>query len=190
MSESKETLRQEALRHRTLMDPRSEDPDEACDVFFQHINPAKSQVVAVYWPKDKEFNPHAIIERLQKQGNELALPVVQKDSRILKFATWRDGDRLEQGAYGVMEPADKSWVDPDILIVPLLAFDRRGYRLGYGRGYYDTTLKDLRQRKQILAVGVGFGQQACLFNLPAEDHDERLDWVITPKQAYNFMEKR
>lgn len=171
------------------MDPRSEDPDLACDIFISHIKPAQDEIIGAYWAKPKEFDPHAIIEKLAERGNAVALPVVEKDSRVLKFARWRDGDPMEKGRYDVMQPAGKDWIEPDILIVPLLAFDRRGYRLGYGGGYYDATIAHLRAKKEILAIGVGFAQQACLFNLPTEDHDEKLDWVITPEQAFNFMEK-
>lgn len=189
MSETKETLRQEALRHRVLMDPRSEDPDEACDIFFDSIKPENGQAVATYWPKDKEFDPYAILERLQKNGHLCALPVVQKDSKELKFVSWSEGEPLEEGPFKVQQPVigpDTEFVEPDIVIVPLLAFDRRGYRLGYGGGYYDVTLRTLRAKKDIVAVGVAFACQACLFNLPVEDHDEKLDWIITPKEAFSF----
>ncbi len=189
MSESKDVLRAEALRHRVMMDPREEDPDGACDVFFEHIKPKADQVVATYWPKEKEFDPYAILERLQKNGHICGLPVVQKDGIELKFARWSEGESLETGPYDVMQPLiseQTQWIEPDIVIVPLLAFDRRGYRLGYGGGYYDATLRALREKKEITAVGVAYAQQACLFNLPVEDHDEKLDWVITPNEALRF----
>ena len=70
--------------------------------------------------------------------------------------------------------------------MPLLAFDRRGHRLGYGEGYYDATLADLRARKKVIAVGLAYAQQAILFNLPAEDHDQPLDWIITPQIAQRY----
>jgi len=189
MSESKKTLRTEALRHRVMMDPRSEDPDEACDIFFDSIKPDKDRVVATYWPKDKEFDPYAILERLQKNGNVCGLPVVQKDTKELKFVRWSEDQPLEKGLYDVQQPViseNTEFIEPDIVIVPLLAFDRQGNRLGYGGGYYDATLKALRAKKDIVAVGVAYAQQACLFSLPVEEHDERLDWLITPKEAFCF----
>ncbi len=190
MKEQKETLRQEALRHRSRMDPRDEDPDEACDIFFDKIAPKTGQVIAAYWPMEREFDSQAILERLLVQGHICALPVVQKDSRILRFARWDDTIELKKSAQGVHEPLineTTQWLEPDIVIVPFIAFDRRGYRLGYGGGYYDATLSYLRKKKEILAVGVGFARQACLFNLPIEDHDERLDWVITPQDSHCFI---
>ncbi len=116
---------------------------------------------------------------------------MQKDSRVLKFAAWDDRMALKASAFGIMEPVTNNlteWVEPDIVVVPMLAFDRRGYRLGHGYGYYDVTLADLKTRKAILSVGVAYGQQAVLFNLPAEDHDQKMDIIITPSNVYDFRD--
>jgi 5-formyltetrahydrofolate cyclo-ligase len=108
----------------------------------------------------------------------------------LGFAFWKDDMELKRGGeHDVLEPVvndSTRWLDPDIVIVPLLAFDRRGYRLGQGGGHYDATLEKLRAKKKIIAVGLAYAQQACLFNLPVEDHDQKLDWVITPQGAHSF----
>jgi len=187
MEASKETLRHEALRHRDRIDPGSEDMDEACALFFDSVKPQKGQVVAFYWAKGREFDCGAMAERLLAEGFTCCLPVVQKKKKILKFARWDESVKLEEGAYGVMQPAPKQkWVKPNIIIVPLLAFDRHGYRLGYGGGYYDATLAALRKKKNVVAVGVGYSQQAVIFNLPREDHDQRMDWIITPQKVQRF----
>lgn len=186
MSESKEILRHEALRHRSLIDASTENMDAVADFFFETIKPPPGQVIAAYWPSKKEFAPFAILERLLAEKFVCALPVVEKNSKVLKFAQWEDGDPLNEGMFGVSEPLAKKWVDPDILILPMLAFDRRGFRLGYGGGYYDVTLRDMRARKKVTAVGLGFAQQAVLFNLPVEDHDEKLDYMITPQGVHKF----
>ncbi len=187
---SKDTLRYEALKHRDRIQVfGNEDPEAACALFFNMVKPQPGRAVALYWPKDREFDPRAILERLLKEGFACALPVMKKGEKLLGFARWRDGDPLEAGPFGIQQPAldgKTEWLEPDIVIVPLLAFDRKGYRLGYGSGYYDATLRALRQKKEIIAVGVGFAQQAVLFNLPVEDHDEKLDWVITPQKAHFF----
>lgn len=192
MSAQKEAIRHEAIRHRDRIDPYSEDLDAVCDHFFSSINPQKDQIVSLYWPKGREFSPAGIMERLLHEGFTCALPVLGKreEGRALKFARWEEGMELEEGPFKVMQPIvnDKTdWLEPDILIVPLLAFDRRGNRLGYGGGHYDATLHELRMKKSIVAVGVGYAQQAVLFNLPAEEHDERLDWVVTPMEARRFQ---
>ena len=187
---SKETLRHEAIRHRDRIQVlQNEDPEAVCGLFFDALRPGTDQVIAAYWPKDREFDPGAILERALREGLVCALPVMKKGEKILSFARWKDGDPLEPGPFNVQQPvADEraQWVDPDIVIVPLLAFDRRGYRLGYGGGFYDATLRDLRRKKKIIAAGVGFAQQAVIFNLPVEDHDERLDWIFTPQKAHFF----
>lgn len=186
MSESKSVLREEARRHLVRMDIREEDPEEAAAHFFKEIAPDKDKVVAAYWPKGREFDTSPFLEPLLQAGNVCALPVVQKGSLNLKFARWDEGVELKKGPFDILQPDSEEWVDPNVLIVPMLAFDRKGYRLGHGGGYYDTTLEYLRGKKDILAVGVAYAQQACLFNLPIEEHDQRLDWIITPQGAQDF----
>jgi 5-formyltetrahydrofolate cyclo-ligase len=190
MDESnKNTLRVEARRHRARMDVRVEDPIEASNHFFSAIKPEKGQVISAYWPFGREFDSRPLIEKLLEEGFTCTLPVMKKDEKILGFARWQEDMLLKETDYEVMEPVvnDKTeWLEPDIVVVPLLAFDRRGYRLGQGGGHYDATLADLRARKKIVAVGLAYAQQACLFNLPVEDHDQKLDWVITPQGAQSF----
>jgi 5-formyltetrahydrofolate cyclo-ligase len=189
MTLSKEDIRQEAMKHRDRIDPVTEDPDEACDIFFESIKPDPSQSVALYWPIGRELDTLPLMERLIKAGHVVALPVVKMDERVLLFARYQEGDELIKGPYDILQPAinDKTeLIEPDIFIVPLLAFDRHGYRLGYGGGYYDATLAALRAKKEITAVGWACGIQAVLFNLPREDHDIPMDWIITPQKPYRF----
>jgi 5-formyltetrahydrofolate cyclo-ligase len=189
MSESKETLREEARRHRARIDPASEDSEQAAMYFFDVIKPDVRQTVAAYWPKEGEFDISPVLERLLEGGYTCALPVLKKGDKELRFARWAEDMPLETGPYGISQPvisAATEFILPDIVIVPLLAFDRRGLRLGYGGGYYDRALRSLRQEKKITAVGICYAQQAVLFNLPAEDHDEKLDWVVTPQGAHYF----
>lgn len=185
-SSHKDILRTEARRHRVRIDPALENPEEAARLFFEHIKPRKDQVLAAYWPMGREFDVRPTLEKALALGMACGLPVIQRDSRVLEFIRWRDGEALEKGGHGVLQPKTGEFIEPDIVIVPLLAFDRRGGRLGQGGGHYDATLADLRAKKDIVAVGMAYGAQAVLFNLPMEDHDQRLDWVITPQHAYSF----
>jgi 5-formyltetrahydrofolate cyclo-ligase len=192
MTNPKEILRTEALRHRARFDPRSESAEAATDHFLLSVKPTSQQIIAAYWPLNGEFDTRPMLDDLLQRGFTCALPVMQKDSRVLKFALWNDKLPLKASQFGVMEPVMNNlieWTDPDIVIVPMLAFDRRGYRLGHGYGYYDATLTDLRTRKKILAVGVAYGQQACLFNLPVEPHDQKMDLIITPGGAQDFRDQ-
>lgn len=191
MNIEKETIRHEAVRHRDRIDPFSEDIEAVCDHFIKAIKPEKGQVIAFYWSKEREFPVTALLDEMLKNGYMCALPVMQDEGRReLLFARWDEDVPLVKGPFGVMQPEigdDTEWVEPDILIVPFLAFDRRGYRMGYGGGYYDATITALRARKDVTTVGLGYAQQAVLFNLPTEPHDEKLDWVITPQDAHKFI---
>lgn len=183
----KSLLRTEALRHRARM--RAEDPEEAVGHFFSAVKPSPGAVIAGYWPKDSEFDIRPVMAECLKRGFVCVLPVMKKGERELLFARWAENAKLAKAAFDIYEPPvdeHTEWLEPDIVITPLLAFDRRGYRLGHGYGYYDATLRALRARKKIVAVGAGYSQQAVLFNLPAEAHDERLDWVVTPKGSQDF----
>jgi 5-formyltetrahydrofolate cyclo-ligase len=184
---SKDSIRHEALLHRDRIDPREESAEEAAALFVETLRPEAGQVVASYWPKGREFDTLPLIHELLKAGVICALPVIQENSRILKFTPWCEGDPLVPGPFDILQPVSQNWIDPDIVVVPYLAFDRRGYRMGYGKGYYDATLRDLRARRGVIAVGYGYGQQAVLFNLPIDDHDEKMDWIITPQKVMRFI---
>ena len=187
MSDEKSILRQEALRHRGRLDPASEAVERTVEHFFTAVNPQLEQTIAGYWPTEREFDPRPVLFEALQRGYVCGLPAVMKGSKILRFLRWQENTDLAKGVHGIFEPpAESATIEPDIVLVPLLAYDRRGYRLGYGGGYYDATLADLRARKPLLAVGMAYAQQACLFPLPAEAHDQRLDLVITPQGAQDF----
>lgn len=127
-----------------------------------------------------EIDPKALLERLDGEGYRIALPVLQGKGRPLQFRSWSPGDQMGSGQWGIAEPLpDKQEVFPDVVLVPLLAFDANGYRLGYGGGFYDRTLERLRARKPVVAVGVGY-DELKIDAVPHLDYDERLDWVLTP----------
>jgi 5-formyltetrahydrofolate cyclo-ligase len=139
-----------------------------------------SGVVSAYYPMQGEIWPLRLMAALKASGHSLALPVMQGKRDPLLFRAWAPGDELIAGVWGIRQPAPSSpAVLPDILLVPLLAFDKRGWRLGYGGGYFDRTLRDLRQRKTIIAVGLGLDELE-VDAVPHLDYDERLDWILTP----------
>lgn len=135
-------------------------------------------VVAGYWPLEGEIDPLPLMEALASQGYALALPAVTETGGILEFRRWSPGDGLEAGPHGTSHPADGPPVTPAALLVPLLAFDRRGFRLGYGGGYYDRTLGDLRRGGALLAIGLAFAAQevGCV---PTDPWDIPLDMIAT-----------
>lgn len=140
-------------------------------------------IVSGYYPMEGEIWPLPLMAALRAKGHSLALPVMQKKPEPLLFRAWSPGDPLIPGVWGIRQPApDRAAVLPDIVLVPLLAFDARGYRLGYGGGYYDRTLRFLRANKPILAVGLALDELE-VDAVPHLDYDERLDWVLTPSGA-------
>jgi 5-formyltetrahydrofolate cyclo-ligase len=103
------------------------------------------------------------------------------------FRAWRPGDPLEAGVFGTLQPAASCEVlEPDALLMPLLACDGEGWRLGYGGGFYDRTLDDLRKRRQVTAIGVGFDLQ-LVPEVPHGADDQRLDWLLTDRRACAFV---
>lgn len=178
---NKETIREQARFHRDHMVIDQMDFERVITVFLQAFKTQKEQVIGLYWPYKKEFDTRFLIDELSKQGFKCALPCIENESRILTFKLWKPDDPLKKGAYNVMEPVEGERVEPTIFICPLLAFDRHGYRMGQGGGYYDATLGYYRAQKDIVAIGIGYAQQAVLFNLPIEEHDQKMDYILTPE---------
>ncbi|WP_442754119.1 5-formyltetrahydrofolate cyclo-ligase [Methylocystis sp. JAN1] len=143
----------------------------------------EAPVVSVYWPIRSELNTRPLIDALARKGYQIALPVMHKIRRPLVFRDFAPGDDLVKGPFGLSEPADdKAARDPDILFSPLAAFDRKGYRLGYGGGIYDATLAELRPKGRVTAVGVAYSCQEA-DHVPTEPHDQRLDYLLTERET-------
>ena len=159
-----------------------QEAERLADLFLAHVEPALGINIAGYWPIESEMNVLPLLGRLHELGYNLCLPVVVECTRVLSFRKWRPNDPTEVADFGVRIPVQTAnEVIPQLLIVPLIAFDERGYRLGYGGGYYDSTLWQLASSRPI-TVGVGFEAQR-ITEVPTEPHDVSLDWVITDECA-------
>lgn len=144
---------------------------------------SQGAIVSLYWPMRDEIDVRPLIGALAAAGARTALPVMAGPEAPLVFRAWRMGEVLAPGAFGVQEPAgDAPVVEPDIIVAPLLAFDADGNRLGYGGGYYDRTLRNLRLRREIVAVGVGYDEQE-FSSVPGHTGDEILDMIITDRRT-------
>jgi len=146
--------------------------------------------IAGYAPKGSEINCIPLMEKLKARGAKMCLPVVTEKNGVLIFRSWEPGQELVRGAHDIEEPAeDAAVLVPDMLLVPLLAFNHKGFRLGYGGGYYDRTLAKLRaENEHLVAVGLAYEAQG-VSRLPVERHDEKMDWVITETQAHSITRK-
>lgn len=154
--------------------------------FISQINFSPSDIVAGYWPTSHEANIKPILEYLAAKGQKLCLPVVKGPGIPLIFRHWSPGDPLKEGSFNVMEPLSSvPLLVPTHLLVPLISFDNRGHRLGYGAGHYDRTLKDLRKRAATVAIGISFEAQ-YVNELPVSKTDEQLDIIITEHRAHVF----
>jgi 5-formyltetrahydrofolate cyclo-ligase len=138
------------------------------------------RVISGFSSLPEEFRAWPLLRRLHGEGQPLAMPVMQGKNLPLLFRAWTPGDAMDRAVWGIGEPkSDKPSLEPDIVLAPLLAFDVSGWRLGYGGGYYDRTLRALRARKPIVAVGLAYDEQQ-VDAVPHLDYDERLDWVLLP----------
>jgi 5-formyltetrahydrofolate cyclo-ligase len=139
-----------------------------------------------FMPLKSEINPLPFMQKLAEQGARLALPAIAGRGKPLIMRAWEFGAPLDRGQWGIREPKpDAPEVDPDILLVPLLAFDRAGFRLGYGAGYYDMTIHRLRALKPVIAVGIAFAAQEVP-KIPTTPRDERLDLVLTEREVIDL----
>jgi 5-formyltetrahydrofolate cyclo-ligase len=136
-------------------------------------------VLAAYLPVRSEIDCMPLVVRLASEGRHIALPVVTADGAPLAFHAWTPGDPTVAGPFGIPQPAAVLPVTPSVLLVPLLAFDRRCHRLGYGGGHYDRTLAALRANGPITAIGLAFDAQEVP-DIPAGPYDQPLDCVLTP----------
>jgi 5-formyltetrahydrofolate cyclo-ligase len=140
-------------------------------------------VVSGFSPLKSEISPLPLLRRLADAGAPLALPVVVGRGQPLIMRAWSFGAPLTSGVWGIREPpADAPEVFPDVLLVPLLAFDRTGHRIGYGAGYYDMTIARLRAMKPVMAIGIAFAAQE-IAAVPATPRDARLDLVLTEHEV-------
>ena len=143
---------------------------------------ASGAVVSGFMPLNSEISPLPLMRKLSDVGARLALPVVVGRGLPLSMRAYAFGDELVKGVWGIrVPPPEAPEVAPDLLLVPLLAFDRSGNRLGYGAGYYDMTIAALRAKKPVVAVGIAFAVQEVDV-VPTSPRDVRLDLVLTENE--------
>lgn len=138
--------------------------------------------LAAYVAMRSEIDPMPAMADAHRHG-PVALPVVVAPATPLRFRRWQPGIAMADGGFGTLIPASGDWITPRVLVVPLVAFDRRGNRLGYGGGFYDRTLEKLRSLKKVVAIGVAYAAQ-MVDGVPRGEHDAPLDHVMTERETF------
>ncbi len=174
---TKADLRRTALAARDRLDASAREA--AARRLAAEADAVAGSIVAGYFPIRSEIDPRPLMARLEARGARLCLPAVEADGETLSFRAWSLGAPLEPAAFGLsVPPAEAERLDPDVLLMPLAAFDDRGERIGYGKGHYDRALARLERDRPVVKIGLAFACQR-VEAVPAEPHDRRLDLVLT-----------
>ena len=158
------------------------DAPMAAEVSRDHLLASRlhtgAKVVSAYRPIRTEIDPTPLMTSLHSAGHQIVVPVILGAGQPLEFREWWPGVAMQAGPFGAEIPVDTDILIPDLILAPLLAFDRRGYRLGYGGGFYDRTLEGLRAQRRVRAIGMAYAAQE-LAEVPIEPTDQRLDAILT-----------
>lgn len=155
---------------------------QAAELLADVLAQYRGKVLAGYMPMRTEIDP---LPAMAAHDGPVGVPVIIGKGQALRFQEWSPGCAMVEGAFGAMIPADGAWVEPEVLIVPLVGFDGRGFRLGYGGGFYDRTLEGLKERRPTIAIGFAFAAQE-MPEVPIEPTDQRLDMIVTEKGVRRF----
>lgn len=195
IDQQKSELRQQALSRRMQisLEARKEASKRITDLFFEKITlPPKDAIISGYSPINAEVDPREIISRLNKMGYTTTLPAPMDNEQRLAFLRWDENTKMRMSIYGIPEPDTDDTLDefvPDFLIMPLLAFDAQGHRLGYGSGNFDRSFDYIRKTKKFTTVAVAFEAQKFP-NVPVGAHDWPMDAVVTEENVYFFEGKK
>ena len=139
----------------------------------------KNKIIGGYYPYNHEVNVVPLLEKFEKSNYIISLPKISKNSRM-NFFVWSSNDPLNINEYGIPEPITNRMIFPDVLLVPLVAYDKNFNRVGYGGGFYDRYIKRIKKIKNILTIGLAFSYQKVK-KIPIEKNDIKIDFIITEK---------
>lgn len=153
---------------------------QAAEILADVLAAHSKKVLAGYMPMRTEIDP---LPAMAAHQSAVGVPVIIGRGQALRFREWTPGCAMVPGEFGALIPQEGAWVVPEVLIVPLVGYDACGFRLGYGGGFYDRTLEELRTRGDVLAIGFAFsGQQMA--EVPIEATDQRLDLIVTERGIF------
>jgi 5-formyltetrahydrofolate cyclo-ligase len=137
------------------------------------------KIIGGYYPVNFELNDLELLKKFEKKNFIISLPVIKKKFQM-DFYKWSSLDLLKINKYGIPEPEKKEIINPDILLIPIVAFDKNRNRLGYGGGYYDRLIKKLSKKKKIIKIGLALSVQK-INKVPIDAYDQKLDYIVTNK---------
>jgi 5-formyltetrahydrofolate cyclo-ligase len=181
LAQEKKVLRAKAAERRAKAHAEAAEtaPTRLISLKFPCTPVTGRAVVSGFYPYESEIDVRPLLGKLGGEGWTPSLPVILGKNLPLEFRRWYPGEPTVPGRWDIPRPMeDAHVVSPDVLLVPMLAFDRAGYRLGYGGGFYDRTLADLKPRKTVVAIGVAYAAQEVDF-VPRGPHDVPLDFIMT-----------
>ncbi len=189
-SQEKEFLREQFKDIRSLISENEAKAasEKISNIFFENITLTKTDIISGYYPINDEMSPIYLFDQLKKKKITTSLPVVTGSNMPLIFREWQQGEELVPNKITkVQEPkAAAKQVNPTIILVPMLAFDENGYRLGYGGGFFDRTIRNFKKyNHKFITVGIAYERQKTE-PLPLDAHDQRLDYIITEEQILQF----
>lgn len=197
IDDTKREARAQALESRSraheaaLANPAQDTGQALLGHFLDALTPSLGMAISGYWPVRGETDVMPLLSHLHRQGHPCGLPVMVGREKPLLFRQWHPGLEMKEAGFAIPVPdEDAPELVPDLLLVPLLAFDGEGYRLGYGGGYYDRTLAALRavNSREPMAVGVAYAAQQC-DHVPRHDGDQPLDMVVTERGVVRPRER-
>jgi 5-formyltetrahydrofolate cyclo-ligase len=174
----KQVFARRRAAHAADISANGEASRAAMDHFLAARLHTGAKIISGYRPIRSEIDPTPLMEVLHSSGHRLCVPVIQGRGLALKFREWGPGTEMIEGEFGAFVPATGDWLEPHLLIAPLVAFDAAGGRLGYGGGFYDRSLQGLRARQRTLAVGFAYSAQQ-VEAVPRDPTDQPLDAIVT-----------
>jgi len=185
LADEKNTARKQAFAARKTAHAKGADAAACAQLhsLLDTYDPGK--IIAAYMPIRTEISPLPVMVALSSEARTICVPVIQGAGMPLRFSVWTPDAPMSEGPFGASVPATDRFVAPDILITPLVAFDRHGYRLGYGGGFYDRSFEELKKLKPTLGIGFAYAAQE-LPKIPVEPTDQRLDAIVTEKSVMRF----
>jgi len=181
LSEIKAATRKAGFAARKAAHTNAKNADTAAaGHFLRNIPTSEGAVIAGYRPIQTEIDPTPLMTALYESGRRICVPVIEEADMPLKFREWTPDTKMIKGAFGAEIPKEGDWLEPTVLITPLVAFDKKGWRLGYGGGFYDRSLEGLRDKRTTRAVAYAYAAQE-IDAVPTEPTDQRLNAIVTEK---------